>query len=136
MNNQNNQDIPANQHAQESNLPYLAHDLDRPIRSYALPNLYDFNPGIAYPTFGENIRFEIKPVILQVIQNAGQFGGHPMRLTNATTSNGARQSDALVDKSCWRECQTKEKKEVFTASMQLFRAINDAWSPVNIISHI
>lgn len=38
--------------------------------------MYGFNFGIAYPAFGENSRFEIKLVILQIIQNTGQFGGH------------------------------------------------------------
>ncbi|KAA0054793.1 uncharacterized protein E6C27_scaffold437G00780 [Cucumis melo var. makuwa] len=46
MNNQNN---PAHQNAKEQNLTYLAHDLDKPIRSYASPNLYDFNLGIFLP---------------------------------------------------------------------------------------
>ncbi|KAA0062403.1 putative disease resistance RPP13-like protein 1 [Cucumis melo var. makuwa] len=79
MNNQNNQGIPANQAAQGANPTYLADDRDRPIRSYASPNLYDFNPGIAYPTFSENTRFEIKLVMLQIIQNAGQFRRHPRK---------------------------------------------------------
>ena len=51
----------------------MAHDRDIPIRSYASPNLYDFNHRIAYIVCGENARFEIKPVMLQMIQNAGQF---------------------------------------------------------------
>lgn len=62
--NQNNQGIPANQNAQEQNPTYLAHDLDRPLRSYALPNLYDFNLGITYPRFSKNSRFEIKLFML------------------------------------------------------------------------
>lgn len=77
QNNQNNQGIPTNQAAQEPNPAYLAHDLDRPIRFYALPNLYDFNLAMAYPTFCETSLFEIKHVMLQMIQNVGQFGGHP-----------------------------------------------------------
>lgn len=75
MNNQNNQDVPTNQLAQEQNPTNLPHGLDMPIRSYASHNLYDFNPGIAYPLFGEYARFETKPVMLQMIQNARQFGG-------------------------------------------------------------
>ncbi|KAA0051815.1 hypothetical protein E5676_scaffold609G00900 [Cucumis melo var. makuwa] len=74
MNNQNN---PAYQNTQEQNPAYLAHDLDKPIKSYASPNLYDFNPGIAYLAFGENVGFEIKHLMLYMTQNAGQFGGHP-----------------------------------------------------------
>lgn len=77
MGNQNNQNNLANQNFWGQNPTYLAHDLNWPIRSYASPNLYDFNPSIIYPAFGETARFEIKPVMLQMIQNAGQFGGHP-----------------------------------------------------------
>lgn len=67
MENQNNKEILANQNAKEQNPAYLSHDLDKPILSYTSPNLYDFNPGIAYPTFGENARFEIKSIMLQMI---------------------------------------------------------------------
>lgn len=51
MENKNNQNNLANQNDQGQNLAYLAHDLDQPIRSYASPNLYDFNPRITYLTF-------------------------------------------------------------------------------------
>lgn len=68
MNNQNNQKAPINQAAQGANLAYqLAHNQTKPIKSYASPNLYDFNLGIAYPTFRENVRFEIKLLMLQMI---------------------------------------------------------------------
>lgn len=76
MNNQNNQGVPINQATQGVNPTYLAHDLDKPIRSYASPNLYDFNPEITYPTFGENVQFENKHVMLQMNQNVGQFRDH------------------------------------------------------------
>lgn len=56
---------------------YLAHDLDRLIRSYTSSNQYDFNPGIAYPVSGEDVRFEIKHVMPQMVQNARQSKGHP-----------------------------------------------------------
>ncbi|KAA0047845.1 hypothetical protein E6C27_scaffold133G001090 [Cucumis melo var. makuwa] len=52
--NQNNKGVATNQNAQEQNPTYLAHYMDKPIRSYASQNLYDFNPCITYPTFGEN----------------------------------------------------------------------------------
>ncbi|XP_038882405.1 uncharacterized protein LOC120073674 [Benincasa hispida] len=45
------------------------------MRNYAASNLYDFSPGIARPTVDDNARFEIKPIMLQMIQNVGQFGG-------------------------------------------------------------
>ncbi|XP_038880318.1 uncharacterized protein LOC120071956 [Benincasa hispida] len=45
------------------------------MRNYAAPKLYDFSPRIARPTVEENARFEIKSVMLQMIQNARQFGG-------------------------------------------------------------
>ncbi|KAA0060833.1 Retrovirus-related Pol polyprotein from transposon 17.6 [Cucumis melo var. makuwa] len=66
-NSQNNQEAPANQAIQVVNLTYLAHNRDRPIRSNTSPNLYGFNPGIDYPAFGENERFDIKPVMLSLL---------------------------------------------------------------------
>lgn len=67
MNNQNNQSVTINLVAQEPNPAYLAHNLDRPIRSYALPNLYDFKPRIAYPEFDENSHFETNSIMLEMI---------------------------------------------------------------------
>ena len=48
---------------------------NRPMKEYASPNLYNFAPEILQPTFEGNGRFEIKPVMLQMLQAAGQFGG-------------------------------------------------------------
>lgn len=64
MENQNNNNNLINQNVAEQKLAYLAHDLDRPIRSYVSPNFYDINSSIAYLMFSENARFEIKPVML------------------------------------------------------------------------
>ncbi|XP_038887458.1 uncharacterized protein LOC120077591 [Benincasa hispida] len=52
---------------------FLAADHNIPIRNYAAPNLYDFSPGISRPIVEENARFEIKPVMVQMIQNMRQF---------------------------------------------------------------
>lgn len=54
----------------------LAHDRNRSIRDYASPILYDFSPGIMCPTF-HGSRFEMKLVMLQMLQTVGQFGGAP-----------------------------------------------------------
>ena len=54
MENQNNNNNPANQNVLEQSPKYLAHDLEHPNRSYASPNLYDFNLDITYTMFGEN----------------------------------------------------------------------------------
>lgn len=62
-NKPNNKGVPLNRAAQEPNPTYLAHDLDRSIRSYTLPNLYDLNSGIAYIEFDENSLSKIKPIM-------------------------------------------------------------------------
>ncbi|XP_038876850.1 uncharacterized protein LOC120069217 [Benincasa hispida] len=54
---------------------FLAANHNIPMRNYAVPNLYDFSPEISRPIVEENARFEIKSVMVQMIQNAGQFGG-------------------------------------------------------------
>lgn len=59
MNNQNNQGFLVTQVFQDANPTYFAHDLDRPIRSYTVPSLYDLNHGLVYPKFGKNERFEM-----------------------------------------------------------------------------
>ena len=41
----------------------IVHDLNRPIKVYASPNLYDFDSSIVYHVFGENAQFEIKLLI-------------------------------------------------------------------------
>ncbi|KAA0064228.1 hypothetical protein E5676_scaffold119G001280 [Cucumis melo var. makuwa] len=58
---------------------YLAHDLDRLIRSYTSSNQYDFNPGIAYPVSGEDVRFEIKHVMPQMETADAVFVGGMLR---------------------------------------------------------
>lgn len=54
----------------------LAHDRNSPIRDYASPILYDFLPRIRRPAF-QGSRFEMKPVILQMLQTLRQFRGTP-----------------------------------------------------------
>lgn len=69
--------VPLNSATQgQGNLTLIAHNLDLPIRAYTSLNLYNFNLGIAYLVFGENAHFEVKPVMLQMIQKAGQFDGY------------------------------------------------------------
>ena len=43
-----------------------------PIREFASLNMYDFIPDIIYPAFA-NTRFEMKHVMLQMIQTAGNL---------------------------------------------------------------
>ncbi|XP_038890753.1 uncharacterized protein LOC120080236 [Benincasa hispida] len=52
----------------------MANSSTRPMKEYASPVLYDFSPGIIYPTL-DGTRFEMKSVMLQMLQIAGQFRG-------------------------------------------------------------
>ncbi|XP_038880527.1 uncharacterized protein LOC120072192 [Benincasa hispida] len=52
----------------------MANNSTRPMREYASPVLYDFSPGIIYP-MPDGTRFEMKSVMLQMLQTARQFGG-------------------------------------------------------------
>ncbi|XP_038874908.1 uncharacterized protein LOC120067411 [Benincasa hispida] len=52
----------------------MANSSTRPMREYASPGLYDFSPTIIYPT-PDGTRFEMKSVMLQMLQTAGQFRG-------------------------------------------------------------
>ncbi|XP_038896595.1 uncharacterized protein LOC120084850 [Benincasa hispida] len=45
------------------------------MRNYAAPNFYNFLPEISRPTVEENASFKIRSIMLQMIQNAGKFGG-------------------------------------------------------------
>lgn len=38
----------------KTHLILIAHNLNRPIREYVLPNLYYLNPNIGYRAFGNN----------------------------------------------------------------------------------
>ncbi|XP_038882296.1 AT-hook motif nuclear-localized protein 1-like [Benincasa hispida] len=55
----------------------LAKDRNKPTRDYAWPNLYDFSLEIMRPSLDGSI-FEMKSVMLQMIQTARQFGGLKM----------------------------------------------------------
>lgn len=69
-NNNNNNRVPLyNATHEQGNFTYVAHGLATPIWYYASPSLYDFNQGINYPIFGENVGFEMKAVMLQVVQS-------------------------------------------------------------------
>lgn len=52
----------------------MADDKARGIWDYAAPVNCNFNPGIVQPTL-ETERFELKPVMFQMLTAAGQFGG-------------------------------------------------------------
>lgn len=54
----------------------MADDRARGIRDYAAPANCNFNPGRVQPTL-ETERFELKPVMFQMLTTAGQFGGSP-----------------------------------------------------------
>lgn len=54
----------------------LAHGCNRLIRNYAWPNLYDFSLCIMRSTF-QGSRFEMNPIMLQMLQTTRQFGGAP-----------------------------------------------------------
>lgn len=49
----NNNEVPLNPNLNvapgQEHYILIAHDVNRPIREYTSPNLYDFNLGIAYP---------------------------------------------------------------------------------------
>ena len=53
-----------------------AENRDRAIRDYAVPMLEGLNPGIARPEI-QAPQFELKPVMFQMLQSAGQFAGMP-----------------------------------------------------------
>ncbi|XP_038890241.1 uncharacterized protein LOC120079867 [Benincasa hispida] len=52
----------------------MANSSMRTMREYASLVLYDFSPRILYPT-PDGTRFEMKSVMLQMLQTVGQFGG-------------------------------------------------------------
>ncbi|KAJ9536230.1 hypothetical protein OSB04_un000596 [Centaurea solstitialis] len=52
---------------------HIADDKDRKIRDYATPGADQFASGIPRPD--ANNRFELKPVMFQMLQTMGQFGG-------------------------------------------------------------
>lgn len=51
----------------------MADDRARGIKYYAALTNCDFNPGIVRPTL-KTERFELKPVMFQMLTGAGQFG--------------------------------------------------------------
>lgn len=51
----------------------LADDREREIWDYAAPKHYDFNLDIVKPAI-EADKFELKPVMFQMLTAAGQFG--------------------------------------------------------------
>ena len=52
----------------------LGDDPNRAIRDYAVPILQGLNPGIVRPEI-QAPQFELKPVMFQMLQTVGQFGG-------------------------------------------------------------
>ena len=54
----------------------IADDRERCIRQYAVPLFSELNPGIRRPNI-EATRFELKPMIFQMLQTVGQFSGMP-----------------------------------------------------------
>ncbi|KAM6563676.1 hypothetical protein CsatB_023674 [Cannabis sativa] len=60
----------------EANPIALADDRTRAIREYAAPMFNELNPGIVRPEI-QAPHFELKPVMFQMLQTVGQFGGSP-----------------------------------------------------------
>ncbi|KAM6568680.1 hypothetical protein CsatB_016665 [Cannabis sativa] len=60
----------------EANPIALADDRARAIREYAAPMFNELNPGIVRPEI-QAPHFELKPVMFQMLQTVGQFGGSP-----------------------------------------------------------
>lgn len=65
-----------NQQNRPLNPIQMAEDRARGIRDYTAPANCNFNPGIFQPTL-ETERFELKPVMFQMLIAIGQFGGSP-----------------------------------------------------------
>ncbi|KAJ9553655.1 hypothetical protein OSB04_017700 [Centaurea solstitialis] len=73
---------------------HIADDKDRKIRDYATPGADQFASGIPRPD--ANNRFELKPVMFQMLQTMGQFGGSTVEDPHAHIKSFLEVADISV----------------------------------------